>query len=87
MLKIGLPAGGEFALLSVYMFLIYDISRRFGASAQAGFGIGLRVIQALFLPWWRSRSPPPPVVGQNFGARLPARVREAFRAAALMGGA
>jgi putative MATE family efflux protein len=82
LLKIGLPAGGEFALLSFYMVLIYDISRRFGASAQAGFGIGLRVMQSLFLPVVAIAFATAPVVGQNFGARLGARVREAFRAAA-----
>jgi len=87
LLKIGLPAGGEFALLSFYMVLIYDISRRFGASAQAGFGIGLRVMQSLFLPVVAIAFAAAPVVGQNFGARLGARVREAFRAAAQMGAA
>ena len=39
-LKIGLPAGVEFALVAVYLFLVYTISRPFGAAAQAGFGIG-----------------------------------------------
>jgi putative MATE family efflux protein len=84
LLRIGLPAGGEFALLSFYMLLIYDISRRFGASAQAGFGIGLRVMQSLFLPVVAIAFATAPVVGQNFGARLGPRVREAFRAAAKM---
>jgi putative MATE family efflux protein len=87
LLKIGLPAGGEFALLSFYMLLIYDISRRFGASAQAGFGIGLRVMQSLFLPVVAVAFATAPVVGQNFGARLGPRVREAFRASAQIGAA
>ncbi len=84
MLKIGLPAGGEFALLSVYMLLVYDITRGFGSSAQAGFGIGVRVMQALFLPSVAIAFATAPVVGQNFGARLGTRVRDAFRAAAGM---
>ena len=46
MLKIGLPAGAEFALMAVYLFVVYTISRPFGAAAQAGFGIGMRVVQA-----------------------------------------
>jgi hypothetical protein len=37
-LKIGLPAGVEFGLVAVYLFLVYTISRPFGAAAQAGFG-------------------------------------------------
>jgi Na+-driven multidrug efflux pump len=39
-LKIGLPAGVEFALIAVYLFIVYTVSRPFGAAAQAGFGIG-----------------------------------------------
>jgi putative MATE family efflux protein len=84
LLKIGLPAGGEFALMSVYMVLVYDITRHFGSSAQAGFGIGVRVMQALFLPSVAIAFATAPVAGQNYGARLGARVREAFRAAAGM---
>jgi putative MATE family efflux protein len=75
MLGIGLPAGGEFALMFVYVILVYDIIRSFGAAAQAGFGIGGRVTQALFMPAVAIAFAAAPVVGQNFGARLGARVR------------
>jgi MATE family, multidrug efflux pump len=84
MLRVGLPAGGEFALLSVYMVLVYSMIRPFGAAAQAGFGIGLRVVQALFLPVVAIAFAAAPVAGQNYGARLGARVREAFYSAAVM---
>jgi putative MATE family efflux protein len=84
MLKIGLPAGAEFALMGTYMFVIYGITRRFGAGAQAGFGIGLRVVQAGFMPVVALGFAVSPVAGQNFGARLPDRVRAAFRMGALM---
>ena len=84
MLRIGLPAGGEFALLSVYMVLVYAIIRPFGAGAQAGFGIGLRVVQSLFLPVVAIAFATAPVAGQNYGARLGDRVRQAFYAAAAM---
>jgi putative MATE family efflux protein len=50
MLRIGLPAGAEFVLLFVYIMVVYVIIRGFGPAAQAGFGIGARVMQALFLP-------------------------------------
>src|SRR5687767_4707833 len=46
MLGIGLPAGAEFALLAVYLFVVYVVSRPFGSAAQAGFGIGMRIVQA-----------------------------------------
>jgi putative MATE family efflux protein len=84
MLRVGLPAGGEFALMTVYMVLVYDIIRPFGAAAQAGFGIGLRVVQALFLPTVAIAFAAAPVAGQNFGARLGDRVRQTFYAAATM---
>jgi putative MATE family efflux protein len=87
MLRIGLPAGGEFALMFVYMVLVYDILRPFGSAAQAGFGIGLRVMQSLFLPAVAIAFATAPVAGQNFGARLGTRVREAFYSAAGMAAA
>jgi putative MATE family efflux protein len=84
MLRIGLPAGGEFALMSVYMVLVYDIIRPFGAAAQAGFGIGIRVVQALFLPTVAIAFAAAPIAGQNFGAGLGTRVRQTFYSAAAM---
>ena len=82
MLKIGLPAGAEFALIAVYLFVVYTISRPFGAAAQAGFGIGLRIVQAGFMPVVALGFSVAPVAGQNFGARLPERVRKTYITAA-----
>ena len=84
MLGIGLPAGAEFALVGVYLFVVYIISRPFGAAAQAGFGIGMRIIQAGFMPVVALGFAVAPVAGQNFGARHPQRVRDTFQSAALM---
>jgi putative MATE family efflux protein len=88
MLKIGLPAGAEFAFMAVYLMLVYVVSRPFGATAQAGFGIGIRIIQACFLPVVALGFAVSPVAGQNFGARKADRVRQTFRTgAALAAGA
>jgi putative MATE family efflux protein len=87
MLKVGLPAGAEFALMAVYLLLVYAVSRPFGAAAQAGFGIGMRIVQAGFLPVVALGFAVAPVAGQNFGARKPDRVRATFRAAAMMAAA
>jgi len=84
MLGIGLPAGAEFALMAVYLFAVYVISRPFGAASQAGFGIGMRVIQAGFMPVVALGFSVAPVAGQNFGARLADRVRETWRAAVVL---
>ena len=85
MMNIGVPAGGEFGLLGIYIVLIYWIIRDFGAAAQAGFGIGGRVMQSIFLPVMSIAFATSPVAGQNFGACLPNRVRQTFYSAAGMG--
>jgi Na+-driven multidrug efflux pump len=82
MLKIGLPAGAEFALMGVYMAVVYAITKPFGAAAQGGFTIGLRIVQAAFLPVVALGFSVAPVAGQNFAARHGARVRQAFLTAA-----
>jgi Na+-driven multidrug efflux pump len=79
-----LPAGAEFALMAVYLVVVYSISRPFGAAAQAGFGIGLRLVQAGFMPIVALGFSVAPVAGQNFGARLPDRVRKTYLTAATM---
>ena len=86
-LKIGLPAGGEFGLMFIYMAVIFLIIRHFGSAAQAGFGVGMRVMQSIFLPAMAVAFAAAPIVGQNFGARHPQRVRDTFRMAAIIGAA
>ncbi len=83
-LKIGLPAGGEFGLMFIYMALIFLIIRDFGAAAQAGFGVGMRVMQSIFLPAMAVAFAAAPIIGQNFGGKLPQRVRDTFRIAAIL---
>lgn len=84
-LRIGLPSGGEFALMFLIIGVIYFIIRGFGASAQAGYGVGTRVMQAVFLPAMAIAFATGPLAGQNFGAGRLDRVRGTFRSAALMG--
>ena len=84
MLKIGLPAGAEFALMGIYMAVVYAITKPFGAAAQGGFTIGLRIVQSAFLPVVALGFAVAPVAGQNFAARKGDRVRAAFKAAAGM---
>lgn len=84
MLKIGLPAGAEFALMGIYMAVVYAITKPFGAAAQGGFTIGLRIVQSAFMPVVALAFAVAPVAGQNFAARKGDRVRAAFKAAAGM---
>ena len=83
-LNVGLPAGGEFFMIFVILGVIYWVIRSFGPAAQAGFGIGGRVMQALFLPVVAVAFAATPVAGQNFGAGRFDRVRETFRTAAIL---
>jgi putative MATE family efflux protein len=87
MLGIGFPAGGEFLLMFAFMAVIYWAIRDFGAAAQAGFGLGSRIMQAIFLPAMALAFAAPAVAGQNFGARIGDRVRETFRWTAMMSSA
>ena len=84
MLQVGLPTGAEFALMAAYLFLVYALARPFGSAAQAGFGIGMRILQSGFMPVVALGFAVAPVAGQNVGARLPGRVAEVFRSAVIM---
>jgi putative MATE family efflux protein len=83
-LNVGLPAGGEFFMMFVILGAIYWLIRGFGPGAQAGFGIGGRVMQALFLPVMALAFAVPAVAGQNYGARKFERVRQTFWSAAVI---
>jgi putative MATE family efflux protein len=85
LLNIGMPAGGEFVLMFVIVTVIYAVVRQFGADAQAGVGIGLRVMQSIFLPAMAVAFAVSPIAGQNFGAKRADRVRETFRSAMWIG--
>jgi putative MATE family efflux protein len=85
LLRIGLPAGGEFLLMFVLMAVLYWVLRPFGPDAQAGFGIGMRIMQSMFLPAMAVAFAAAPIVGQNFAAGKFARVRETFVLSTLIG--
>lgn len=85
-LNIGLPSGMEFGLLFAYQVVVYGVIRDFGPTAQAGFGIGVRVMQTFFLPAMAISFAISPVAAQNFGARNAERVRRVFRDGTLLGG-
>jgi putative MATE family efflux protein len=87
MLAIGLPAGFEFAVTAAYLAIVYSVTRRFGAAAQAAFGIGMRIFQAGFMPVVALGFSVAPVAGQNFGARQAHRVVHTFRDAAWLSAA
>lgn len=86
MLRIGLPAGAEFVLLFIYITVVYSIIVSFGPAAQAGFGVGVRVMQSLFLPVVALSFAVSPMVGQNFGGRQAQRVRHSAYSGLMIAG-
>lgn len=83
-LNVGLPAGGEFAMVFVIMAVGYYVLSIFGSAAQAGFGIGTRLLGLIQMPALAIALAAGPIAGQNFGAGNGARVRETFVNAALI---
>ncbi|RXH29194.1 multidrug transporter MatE [Bradyrhizobium nanningense] len=83
-LNVGLPAGGEFAMMFILMAVVYYVLSDFGAAAQAGFGIGQRVLGLIQMPALAVALAAGPIAGQNVGAANGARVRETFVKAAMI---
>jgi len=84
MLEIGLPAGGEMVLLFVYFSMVYWLIQDFGSSAQAGFSIGGRIMQSIFMPTMAIAFAVGPIVGQSFGSGNYRRVKETFNKGILL---
>lgn len=84
MFAIGLPAGGEMLLLFVYFSAVYWLIADFGAAAQAGFSIGGRIMQSIFMPTMAIAFALGPIAGQNYGAKRFDRVRETFSKGVLL---
>lgn len=81
---IGFPAGAEFLLMFISMSLTYGFIQHFGAEAQAGYGVGSRVMQAIFLPAMAIAFAVGPIAGQNFGAGQSRRVVRTVRDATVI---
>jgi putative MATE family efflux protein len=81
---IGLPAGGEMAILFLYFSIVYWLIQDFGSPAQAGFSIGGRIMQSIFMPAMAIAFAIGPIIGQNFGACLGDRVRHTFNKGILL---
>ena len=79
MLSVGLPAGGEFALMFAFTAVTYWALRT-RRRRPAAFGIGGRIMQGIFLPVMAIAFAAAPVAGQNWCA-TPERVRETFKTA------
>lgn len=85
LLRIGVPAGAEFALMFLTMAVTYWIVRDFGAAAQAGYGVGSRVLQAVLMPGMAVAFAAAPIAAQNVAAGHADRARQTFLDAVRIG--
>ena len=84
-LNIGLPAGGELGIIFAYMAAIYYALGHFGAAAQAGFGIGTRLLGVAHMPALSIAFAAGAIAGQNFGAGNRERVQQTFKSVLRLG--
>jgi len=84
MLKVGLPAGGDFTLTFLATAVAYYAIRDLGTVVQAGFGIGSRILQAILLPALSIGFAAGLIAGQSFGAKDGQRIQQTFRTAAYL---
>jgi putative MATE family efflux protein len=82
-IAIGLPASIEQSTRTLASLLLTALAARFGTAALASFGLGMRVIMLFFIPALGLAAATATVVGQNLGAGLPRRAREAARVSGL----
>ena len=78
LVKIGIPSGVQNLLFTAILMLGYRYVRPFGADATASVGIGFRVIQSCIMPCVALATSVASLVGQNYGARKPERVKAAI---------
>ncbi len=77
-LKIGIPSGLAYFLMTANLMITYRVVSPYGTQALAALGIGFRIIQAIYLPTVAISEAMAAMVGQNFGANNYGRVVSTF---------
>ena len=80
-------APASFNMLTVVLggFITVGFIGRFGSQSVAGYAVGLRIEQLLLLPALGLNSAVMALVGQNYGAGNPARIKETYKKAIYTG--
>lgn len=76
--RVGAPAAGSNTLGPITNTAVLAAVAAYGEAAVAGFGVGMRVEALFLIPLFALSGSIGPVTGQNGGAGLDGRVREAF---------
>ena len=74
-LRIGLPSSGQMLSRSIMSLVLMRIVAFYGTSAVAAYGIGVRFHMILLMPCFALGNAAATLVGQNLGARKPARAQ------------
>lgn len=77
-ISVGLPAGLETLVIYVYTGLMYWAAAKLGAQVQAAVGIGLMLIQALFIPAVSVAYGCVPLAAYYFGANDIGKVKDIY---------
>jgi Na+-driven multidrug efflux pump len=77
MLRIGIPTGVQFTLLTAVLMLTYRYLRPFSGNAAAAASIGLRIVNSAIFAGVAIGAAVASLSGQNYGALRYARVRSA----------
>lgn len=73
-----LPASFNMLTIILGGFITVALLGRFGSQHVAGYAVGLRIEQVLLLPALGLNTAVMAIAGQNYGAGLPARVRDTY---------
>lgn len=83
-MRIGLPAGIQFGLISVGIMVIISQVNAYGKAFTAGFNVANKLDSMAFLPVQSFGAAVTTYTGQNIGAGKPERVRLGVRAALIL---
>lgn len=79
-LKVGLPAAAQMAVVNISYLLITGMLNRFGVPVAAASGVGLKINTFAGMPCWAIGQAVTAMAGQNFGANDIDRVRKTTKA-------